>query len=264
MTEIGRERLWATGWIAIGLLLIAILYFLISNVSLTQSVPRQFVKTSISLLPPPSSSKSPQPMRRVLQRTAGATRAAPTPTPVPKPLPASPAPKAPAPAVAKPLTMDTPAESNSYNVPQGANEGFAIGGGGNGGNGGGGEGGGGCDAVGAKFYPALINSQLRSVFTRNETTDIRTFQVEARLWFDSTGRVNRAQLVGSTGDATLDMDVTHLLGDVNVGENIPPCLQPATVWVSQPWNGSSDSDKRADQTKAGSRDRLIWRTTPRR
>ncbi len=162
--------------------------------------------------------------------------------------------------------MDTPTESNSYNVPQGTNEGFTIGGGGDGGNGGGGGGGGGCDAVSAKFYPSMINSQLQRVFTRNEATDIRTFHVEAQLWFDPTGHVNRARLVGSTGDTTLDTDITHLLGDVNVSENIPQCLQPATVWVSQPWNGSIDSagDKHADLTKGGSRDRLIWRTTPLR
>ncbi|WP_144152886.1 hypothetical protein [Paraburkholderia sp. BCC1885] len=110
----------------------------------------------------------------------------------------------------------------------------------------------------------MINSQLRSVFTRNEKTDNRTFQVEAQLWFDSTGHVQRARLTGSTGDTSLDADISHLLGDVNIGESVPQCFQPATVWVSQPWNDLiAPGEKQTSQKKVGSRDVLIWRTTPR-
>lgn len=135
--------------------------------------------------------------------------------------------------------MDTPPEPNSFDLAQGRNQGFTIGGGGTGGSGGGGGDGGGCDPLYAKSYPPLINSQLRTVFTRNEKTDKRIFRIKAQLWFDPTGHVQRAQLVGSTGDIALDKDIPRLLNDINIGERVPACIQPATVWVSQFWEARS-------------------------
>jgi len=142
--------------------------------------------------------------------------------------------------VAKPLTLDEPPSPNAFNVPQGIAEGVTIGGGGDDGSGNG------CG--GANFYLASVTSQLRSVFMRHEDVDHREFHVQAQLWFDSAGGVQRIQLVGSTGDAELDKVVTQLIGEINVGGNVPSCIQPITAWVNNPWDSSLPANAKNIET----------------
>jgi hypothetical protein len=84
----------------------------------------------------------------------------------------------------------------------------------------------------------MINSQLQNVFMRNEKTDSRSFQIQARLYFESAGTVQRAELIKSTGDLSLDDKIKGLLGQVDIGRNVPKCLGSVKVWVSEPWTGA--------------------------
>ncbi len=67
-------------------------------------------------------------------------------------------------------------------------------------------GGGGGKRGGSKWgwYAAQVQSAIAEALRKNATTREANFQIQVRVWPDLTGRVTRAQLVGSTGNAALD------------------------------------------------------------
>jgi hypothetical protein len=243
----------ALRWLAAGLFVLTLW-----NVLLTSEVSQRRIEAeaAITLLPPTSPPPPPPshpPKKVVSQQMAGSALAGPTAKLAP---PKPKAPNAHMPVVARHLILETPPDPTQFSLPQGTDKGIVIGG----------DGGGGTGCGGKNFYLPLITSQLRSVFMRNEKTDTRTFQVQALLWFNGTGNVQRAELAKSTGDAGLNMTVTHLLGEINVGGNVPECLQPITVWVSEPWKvamAGGSGEKQTDQPKMGTKDVVIWQTAPR-
>ncbi len=243
MIELWRERLPVMIVAAVVLLLAAGLFALIWIVIHSPDpMRREPTIIQLSLVAPISSKHSPEPAREAVRIPQ-----APPPIPVlprkpvehrrdsvaaaPTPKPAPPQPKTRSPAVADPLSLDAPPDWRHFALPQGANAGNVIGGDG--------ENGGGSGCGGASNYLTFLTSQLRTVFTRNEKVDSSTFHVQARLWFDDLGSVQRSQLVQSTGKADLDASIKALLGEINVGRGMPQCVQPIIVWVSQPWNGTS-------------------------
>jgi hypothetical protein len=178
--------------------------------------------------------KAPPPMAVPPRKPAVQRRDSVAPAPTPKPKPAPPQPKTRSPAVADPLSLDAPPDWRHYALPQGANAGTMIGG--NGDNGAGS----GCGGAGA-FLP-IVTSQIRDVFSRDKKMETRTFHVRAQLWFDDLGRVQRSQLLQSTGKADLDAAIANLLGKINVGPGMPQCIQPIPVWINQPSDGSGGAD----------------------
>lgn len=269
LSKAWRERCRTAAWLAFGLLLLAALFvMLLLRDPGTRPVASKASETIISLVQPPPPPVSPPPPTR---KQVPPRVVKPTP-PAPPSEPAPPRPKAPAPPAqvdAPPLTMDTaPDPANDFNVPQGTEQGLAIGGGGGGGGRGGrgdGQGGdGGCSGPNrylAATYPNLVTSQVRQVFGRNEKTDSRRFRIQARVWFEPSGQVARAELAGTTGDSALDRDVAALLGKLDVKAAIPDCLQPITVWVSQPWTGSfAGKDGAEGQDPSVSSSTVIWQT----
>jgi outer membrane biosynthesis protein TonB len=68
--------------------------------------------------------------------------------------------------------------------------------------GGGGGGGGGGGRWG--WYASIVQSQIEAALRANEKTRHAVMQVQVKLWSDGMGRVNRVQLVSSTGDTELD------------------------------------------------------------
>lgn len=75
-------------------------------------------------------------------------------------------------------------------------------GGGNGGNGnkiGGGRHGGKWDS-----YAVAVQSTISDALRRNQGTRSASFSMTVRVWADSSGRITRAQLVGSSGNPTVD------------------------------------------------------------
>lgn len=88
------------------------------------------------------------------------------------------------------------------------------------GKGGGGGGGGGGSRWG--YYAAMVQSQIESALAANSRTRKAVLQVQIRLWADGTGRVNRVQLMSSTGDAELDAIIRNeVLGSLTLREPPP-------------------------------------------
>jgi TonB family protein len=54
------------------------------------------------------------------------------------------------------------------------------------------------------WYATIIQTQIAAALREHPKTRNAEMRIQVRLWADSSGRVTRAQLVNSTGDAALD------------------------------------------------------------
>lgn len=95
-----------------------------------------------------------------------------------------------------PLALDSKAE--------GPGDSFNLGGkpGGRGILGGGGGGGGGSSRFG--WYASIVQQQVAAALRANPKTRSAVMQLQVRLWADGSGRINRVQLVSSSGNAEID------------------------------------------------------------
>jgi outer membrane biosynthesis protein TonB len=99
------------------------------------------------------------------------------------------------------------------------------------GSGGRGGGGGGGGSAWGRFR-ASGEAQIRSALEANARTRKATMQLKIRLWADSSGRVNRVQLMASTGDAELDAVIRdQVVGGLMLHEP-PPKDMPMPVTIS--------------------------------
>lgn len=54
------------------------------------------------------------------------------------------------------------------------------------------------------WYAGQVQSKITQALSSHPGTKNASLRIEVRIWPDSTGRITRAQLVGSTGDPKLD------------------------------------------------------------
>jgi hypothetical protein len=96
-------------------------------------------------------------------------------------------------------------------------KGPAIAGGGGGGNriGGSGRKGGGSKWG---YYAAKVQSTIKDALGRNASTQKATFAMQVRVWADSTGRITKAVLVGTSGNPAVDQAIRN---QVLVGLQLP-------------------------------------------
>ena len=105
---------------------------------------------------------------------------------------------------AKPEPQDAPSPAMGTNVAgNGGPDGFGLGGnkgGFLGGNGGGGKG------VGSRFgwYANLVIKSVSDALGRHPKTRNSSFNIKVRIWSDAGGRVTKAKLAETTGDASVD------------------------------------------------------------
>jgi outer membrane biosynthesis protein TonB len=79
------------------------------------------------------------------------------------------------------------------------------------------------------WYASIVQTQIETALRANSKTRRAVLQVQIRLWADATGRVNRVQLVSSTGDAELDAIIRdEVLGGLTLREP-PPKDMPMPV-----------------------------------
>ncbi|MCA6116439.1 TonB C-terminal domain-containing protein [Bradyrhizobium sp. WSM 1738] len=72
------------------------------------------------------------------------------------------------------------------------------------------------------WYASIVQAQIEAALRANAKTRNATMQVQIRLWADGLGRVNRIQLVSSTGDAELDAAIRNeVLGSIVLREPPP-------------------------------------------
>jgi protein TonB len=90
---------------------------------------------------------------------------------------------------------------------------------------------GGNNGNGSKWgwYASQVQSRIQQALQQNRKTRTASLSLEVRVWADATGRINRAQLAGSTGDPTLD---SALRDEVLTGLQLqepPPEGMPAPI-----------------------------------
>jgi hypothetical protein len=72
------------------------------------------------------------------------------------------------------------------------------------------------------WYASIVQAQIEAALRANSRTRNATMQVQIRLWADGSGRVNRIQLVSSTGDAELDAAIRNdVFGSIVLREPPP-------------------------------------------
>ena len=142
-----------------------------------------------------------------------------TPLPEDEPKPEEPAP-----------ADDPPADPGTNIQGDGPADGFGLSG--NKGNGGGiarGLGGSGTKASSRwGWYAAKVQSGIGDALRRNPKTREAVLNHKVRIWPDNTGRITRAKLENSTGDAAMDAAITAVLTGVQLAE-APPSGMPAPI-----------------------------------
>ena len=64
---------------------------------------------------------------------------------------------------------------------------------------------------GSKFgwYAAKVQTSIREALSRNSSTRTATMSLQVRVWADANGRITRAQLVGTSGNAAVDQSIRN-------------------------------------------------------
>jgi outer membrane biosynthesis protein TonB len=164
----------------------------------------------------------------------------PPPPPPPKATPPPPPPKedkrpeqaplaAPDKPVAQPKPAAKPPEGLGTNI-KGAGPGLAglSGGGGNGmiGGTGSGPGGGGSPWSG---YAGKVQARIAEALRANARTRSASLNIQVRVWPDSSGKIARVQVVGTSGDSALDNALRNeVLSGLNLNE-APPAGMPVPI-----------------------------------
>jgi outer membrane biosynthesis protein TonB len=79
------------------------------------------------------------------------------------------------------------------------------------------------------WYASQVQSRIQEAMQRNRKTRSASLSVSVRVWPDSTGRIARAQLAGSTGDSGLDAAIRdEILTGLQLQEP-PPAGMPAPI-----------------------------------
>ena len=84
---------------------------------------------------------------------------------------------------------------------------------------------------GSKFgwYAAKVQTSIAEALRRNPATKSGSMSLQVRIWPDSNGRITRAQLVGTTGNATTDQAIKdQVLTGLQLPE-APPADMPTPI-----------------------------------
>jgi hypothetical protein len=93
------------------------------------------------------------------------------------------------------------------------------------GEGGGVFGGTGSGGGGSKWgwYAGQVQSRIAEALRSNKTTSQANLKIKVHIWADSTGRITRARIDGSTGDGKLDSTIQNqVLTGLQLQEPPPP------------------------------------------
>jgi len=93
--------------------------------------------------------------------------------------------------------------------------------------GGNGDGGGGGTRWG--WYAGQVQARVKDALQKNPHTRSAAFRVEVRIWPDTTGRVTRVQLVGSTGHSAVDAAIKEEVLTGLQFQEPPPADMPLPI-----------------------------------
>lgn len=196
-----------------------------------------------------SRDKSPSPVRAPEPQVVRITPPPPPPPPPKTPEPKPEEPKAPDPTENKMIDQEpvaaaepTPAETAPADAPMGTSiagtgdDGFGLaysktGGGNTIGGTGTGSGTGGASAGRWGRYAAKVQSRIVDALAGNKRTRDAELAVKVRVWADASGRVSRATISPTTGDAELDRALRdEVLTGLSLGE-APPAGMPMPIVI---------------------------------
>ena len=186
----------------------------------TATAPRVKQVETITIVPvqPPKPPPPPPPVQQQMIQQPKVT------TPIPKPTQPAPPTKVAPPKSAAPAAtpLGTSIKGNSPNS-------FDLTGtpGGDGLLGGGGGGGSGAWA----YYASLLQTQINAALQKNPRTNHASFQVNARIWLDNTGRVTRA-VVAPSGNAEIDAAIQNEVFTGMRFSEPPPAGMPMPIVIS--------------------------------
>lgn len=200
-----RQRRWlgpAIGVIAVVLLGVLIWHFAGSTVGVRREAPRIATITPLPPPPPPPKEKPPEP-KKVEEDIK--------PVDKPQDVPQKPvdAPK-PSNDLARNVTMNADAQAGS--------DAFNIGAG----DGGGMVGSGGGTGSGTGSYDQYLGYAIQQAVQRDGRVNRLAFDVRADIWLDADGKLTRAELVGSSGNADTDQALLDALRTMPHIDVAPP------------------------------------------
>ncbi|WP_222846803.1 energy transducer TonB family protein [Chitinolyticbacter meiyuanensis] len=205
----------------LGVLVLALLGWLVWHFAHDQSGMRREAPTLSTIVPLPPQPTPPPPEEQPPEETQPEQE---VPEVAPKPLDAPKPDDAPKPAndAAQPMTMDA--------AGQAGNDGFNIGAGSGGGMGGTGNGGTGGNATYGQYLSYALQRRLQS----DERTRRLVFRLQVDIWLDAQGRLTDARLVSSSGNPDTDAAVLATLRDIGQLDERPSASQhfPARVAIS--------------------------------
>lgn len=172
------------------------------QVGVRREAPRVPTITPLPPPPPPPKEKPPEP-----KKVEEAKQELPKPNaPAPKPVEA---PKQ-APDTARQVTINGPAQAgnDAFNIGAGAGGGMVGSGGGNG--------------SGGSSYEQYLGYALQQAIQRDERTRRLAFDVRAHLWIGADGRIERIELVSSSGTRSTDEALADALRGLRIDSPPPP------------------------------------------
>ena len=92
---------------------------------------------------------------------------------------------------------------------------------------------GGRGGGGSKFgwYASIVQTQIEAAIRANDKTKNAVMQLQFRIWADNTGRINRVELVNSSGSAEVDAAIRNdVIGRLTLREP-PPNDMPMPINV---------------------------------
>jgi len=78
------------------------------------------------------------------------------------------------------------------------------------------------------WFAGLVQSHLQAELSKNQRLRHADYRVNLRVWFAADGRIQRFELVGSTGNPDLDHNIKVAM------EQMPPLKQPPPPTIEQP------------------------------
>jgi TonB family protein len=75
----------------------------------------------------------------------------------------------------------------------------------------------------------LVQARVEDAFRKNPHTRSAAFRVEVRIWTDTTGRVTRVQLAGSTGRPAVDAAIKEEVFTGLQLQDPPPADMPLPI-----------------------------------
>jgi protein TonB len=79
------------------------------------------------------------------------------------------------------------------------------------------------------WYASIVTGQVEAALRTNPRTRNAVIQIQARIWADGTGRINRVTITPSTGDAQLDEIIRNQVLGTLVLREPPPKDMPMPI-----------------------------------